>query len=279
MLLASLFYSAGTLFVVLVQSRISVPQIILFRNLFALGLIAPYFLKNREVFRTKCLKLHVVRGLLAYVNVSLFYLSLRYLNFVDATVLNTTYAFFVPFVSYFWLKESMPMHIWWAIGLGFLGIILIVQPNWDIFYFGSLVALCSAITAAFSFSSVRSLNLKNEPPIRSYFFFYLIGSVIVFPFAIGEWTPPSFEEWIYLFLLSVSMGINQILLTKAYQLGPASYIAPVTYSTIAFAAIMNWVIFNQSIGIGSLLGSLLIVIGGSLTFYQRKKQEARTTTF
>jgi len=184
MLAASFLYSLGNLFVVLVQDRYSVAQIILFRNLAALLFLTPIFFKNPKYFRTNHIKLHIIRNVWAYINVALFYLTLRHLGLVDATILNSTYAFFIPFISFIWLKESMPAHIWWSIGFGFLGITLILQPNWNLSPLGSLIALCSSITAAFSFASVRSLNLKNEPPLRSYFYFYVIGFVFVFPFSI-----------------------------------------------------------------------------------------------
>jgi drug/metabolite transporter (DMT)-like permease len=274
MLLASLFFSFGTVFVVLLQARIPVSEIIIFRNLIALAFIVPVLIKNRTPLRTPRFKLHAVRGFWAYLNVSLFYWSFRYLNFVDATILNAAYAFFVPFVALFWLKEPMQARIWWAIGLGFLGVICIVQPQWDMSNFGLLIALGAAIAAAFSFSSVRLLNLQEESLLRSYFYFYLIGSIIVAPFSIGVWAAPTMQEWAYLILLGLSMSANQVLLTKAYQLGPASFISPVTYSTIAFSALLNWAVFNQSIGFGSILGSLLIAIGGFLTVFKRRREEA-----
>ena len=272
MLLASFFFSCGTLFVVLLQNHLSVSQILFFRNLVALVLIVPYFLKNREEIRTGHLRLHAARGFLANMNVFLFYLSFRYLNFVDSTILNATYTVFIPFVSFIWLKEPLRSRIWWAIGFGLLGIVLIVHPLWDIYNLGLLIALTSSITSSISFTAVRSLNLRNEPPMRSYFYFYLIGAAITFPFAIGGWIFPTRTEWIYLLCLGFSMAANQVLLTKAYQRGPAALIAPVSYSAIIFSAILSWAIFSQTLSFDSILGSLLIGVGGFLTMLKKERE-------
>jgi len=270
MLSASAFY----LIVNALASQLHLPivQILFLQNLIALCCMIPVIRKKENFFQFTHWKLHLIRDISGLICYYFIFLALKTTDLLDVTTLHYTSPFFVPFISFFWLREHFSHHVWWSIGLGFIGIIVILNPAWDVFHAGALIALLGALSGAIALSAVRHLVLKGEAVERILFYLFAFSSFAMLPFALANWIYPTPTEWGFVLMIGLSAVANQMLLTKSFSFAPAYYLAPVAYSSIIYAALFNCLIFKVPIGLRSIIGSLFIIVGGSLTYMLGKKE-------
>jgi drug/metabolite transporter (DMT)-like permease len=271
-LIAYLFLAIASCLVFDFRGRFPTIQIIFIQNCVSFFCILPWAIRHGwEPLKTEHLPTHLIRDFFGVVSYYLFFLAIRFLNLVDATTLNYTAPFFVPFVWLVWMRQRVEKHVWWSIVIGFIGVAMILNPSKNIFQLGFLFGLFAGITSAIALVAVRVLNIKRESMSRTLFYFFLFGSLVSFPFAWASWVPPTGNEWIFASCIGVATTLGQVLLTIAYRYGTASYLSPLGYSVVIYNGLISYFIFEKPLGWHSLIGTALIVIGGTLTYRVVKK--------
>ena len=279
-LFAYLFFSVASSLVWTFQGKFPTIQIIFLQNAIAFFTILPLSLrKGWNYLKTNELHIHLIRDLFGLTSYFLFFLAIRFLNLVDATILNYASPFFVPFVWWLWMKEKIDPHIWWVIIFGFIGVALILSPGSEIFDLGFIFGIFAAITAAIALVSIRILNVRKEPMRRTLFYFFSISSLLSFPFAWASWTAPSPTEWGLCFLIGLATAIGQVLLTIAYRHGTASYLSPLGYSVVLYNMLISYYFFEAPLNQKSLLGATLIIVSGTATYVFKRKPKTVKQTF
>ncbi len=278
--IAYLFFAVASALVYNFPVTFPTIQIIFIQNFVSLICILPLSLRNGvKQLATKELPLHLLRDLFGIGSYFLFFLAIRYLNLVDATTLNYTAPFFVPFVWRIWREEKIASNLWWSIIVGFIGVAIILNPTKQLFQLGFVYGLFGGISSAIALTAIRVLNLKKEPLSRTLFYYFSFGTVLSFPFALAVWETPQHSEWLWACGIGVATAIAQILLTVAYRHGTASYLSPLGYSTVIYNIIIAYFAFHQLLGWRSLVGTLLIIVGGTLTYLMKKKPITVIQTF
>ena len=177
------------------------------------------------------------------------------------------------------MREKIDRHVWWSIIVGFIGVAVILNPTKQIFQEGFLFGVFAGLASAVAFTALRVLNLKKEPMSRTLFYYFLFGTLLSAPFAWLYWVSPSMVQWMKMLGIGAATVIAQMLLTISYRYGTASYLSPLGYSTVIYAAISSWLIFHIPPSLRSLIGTVLIIIGGTLTYIFKKKPEKISETF
>lgn len=271
-LIACFFLSIASCLVFSFRGRFPTIQIIFIQNFVSFFCILPWALRNGwEPLKTKELPTHLARDFFGILSYYLFFLAIRFLNLIDATTLNYTAPFFVPLIWWVWMKQKVGKHVWWSIILGFIGVAIILNPSRNIFQLGFVFGLFAGITSAIAIVAVRILNMKMESMSRTLFYYFSFGSLVSFPFAWAIWIPPTGKEWIFATGIGVATALGQVFLTIAYRYGTASYLSPLSYSVVVYNGLISYFIFENRLGWHSLLGTILIVVGGTLTFLWRSK--------
>jgi len=279
-LIAYFFLAIASCLVFSFRGRFPTIQIIFIQNFVSFFCILPWAIrKGWGPLKTTELPTHLLRDFFGVVSYYLFFLAIRFLNLVDATTLNYTAPFFVPFVWWIWMRQRVEKHVWVSIIIGFIGVAVILNPTKNIFQLGFVFGLFAGITAAISLSAVRVLNLKRESMSRTLFYYFSFGSLVSFPFAWASWIPPTGYEWIFAAGIGVATAAGQVLLTIAYRYGTASYLSPLGYSAVIYNGVISLFFFERPLGLHSLIGTALIVIGGSLTYLWKKKPHPLKSSF
>lgn len=249
-------------------------QIIFFQNFISLICISPLALrKGLKRLKTEVLGTHLIRDIAGVLSYYLYFVAIRYLNLTDATILNYTAPFFVPILWWIWMKEKVGLHVWWSIIVGFIGVAIILNPTKQIFQEGFLFGLLAGVFSGVAFVALRILNLQKEPMSRTLFYYFLFGTLFSIPFAAVYWVHPTGLQWLKMAGVGLATVTAQMLLTIAYRYGTASFLSPLGYSTVIYAGVSSWLLFNITPGYRSIIGTILIVIGGSLTYLLKKKPE------
>jgi drug/metabolite transporter (DMT)-like permease len=279
-LLAYVFFVTASSLVWSFRSQFPTIQILFILNFICFICILPIALrKGHRRLRTEHFSAHLVRDIAGVLSYYLYFVAIRFLNLTDATTLNYTAPFFVPFIWWIWMKEKIDLHVWWSIIVGFIGVAVILNPSRQIFQEGFLFGLCAGLVSAVAFAALRVLNLKKEPMSRTLFYYFFIGTLITAPFALVYWVHPTPLQWLKMGGVGVATVIAQMLLTIAYRYGTASYLSPLGYTTVIYAGISSWIIFGIPPTIRSIVGIVLIIIGGILTFVLKKQPTKISETF
>ena len=121
---------------------VSTEQTVFFRNVFALLLLMPWLWRNGvQAVKTDCLHLHFLRSLLGVTAMSCMFYAWGHLPLAQSALLKQTMPLFVPIVAFFWMRERLSWRNFVAIGLGFAGVLLVLNPFQDAAVFNLAVVL------------------------------------------------------------------------------------------------------------------------------------------
>ena len=273
-LLAYICFAIAAAIVRRLGSSFPVMQIILIQSVISLFFVLPSFFKKKSYKIKKDLVfLHLVRDIAGVASFFCYFLAIKRMNLVDATVLTYTAPFYTPIIWTLWTKDRVEKGVWWAIILGFIGIAFILKPTHHILKAGSLIGFSAGILCSISLVAIRRLNQRFESSTRVMFYYFLVSSIIALPFAFFQWHTPNIIEFLFLLSMGVLMALAQLFLITAYKHGTASFLSPIAYSMIVFTGIISWIIFNRAPGWLSFIGGFLIIIGGTISYILKVKPE------
>lgn len=226
--------------------------------------------RGLSLFRTGNLKLEVLRGLcLAGVTAALFY-AMKFLPLTVTGSLLFTMPLMVCALSVPLLGETVGWRRWVAIGVGFLGILIIVRPGTEAFHPASLLCLLGALFAAFYSILTRKLA-GIDPASTQTVYAALISVACVTPFAFDGWTWPSDPPtWTAYFLAGVAGLFAHQLMTIAHRFAPPSTLAPFSYLELLYLAVASWIVFAEPPDLWFYAGAPLI-IGSGLYIWLRER--------
>lgn len=251
-------------------------EIVFVRSFFAL--VPVLWLVNHlggwRVLRTARPGAHLIRSTAGLCSLFLSFAAVSMLPLGTAMALGYAAPLFITILAAPLLGEVVrPRHLL-ITGVGFVGVLLVVQPDAEGISPAALIALMGAVATAIALISIRQMA-ETEANIAIVFYFTLSGTIIgaaTLPFA-AVWPNPA--DLSVLVAIGVLGGIAQILLTKAYHVAPASVIAPFEYATLVFAIGLGLLIWGEFPTTVEFCGITLIV--ASTLFLALKEHRNGTT--
>lgn len=247
-------------------------QVVWARYLFHTLLVALVFgLQHKHHFiKTTRLWLQLIRGLCLLGVTFAMYTAIREIPLADATAIMFLAPVLVTLFAAWLLNEAVrPMH-WLALGLGFAGVISIIQPGFSEIETAMLYPLASALLLSLYFVFTRQLK-GHDSEATTLFHTTAVGSVfmcLVVPF---YWTSIDTLTWLALILIGALGATGHLLLIKAFHLSSASSMSPVLNAQILAAALYSVVWFDDPLSPAFAMGSLLIVLAGLITWREEKR--------
>jgi drug/metabolite transporter (DMT)-like permease len=248
--------------------------LVFFQNAISLLLLLPWVLwAGVADLKTQHLGLHVVRGIAGLLSQYFFFLALKYLTLLDAVLLVNAAPLFIPFVAWIWLKTRIERKLWLGLGIGFVGIILILQPTAGVFDWATPLALVAGAFSALALVAEGRLR-ATEPASRILFYYFLISSLLTAPLVIARWSPPEPRAWLWLLGVGVFMMASQLVLILAYTQASPARMSPLNYSVVVFAGLINWLVWDQVPNLLSAAGVVLVCAGGIVaTIHHHKSRQ------
>ena len=277
MILSVLFFSFMDCLIKLTATDFAVGQVMFSRALF--GLIPIFFLipKNRlkNFYKTKHISLHFHRSFWGAIAMYSIFVGIRNLGLAEVTSIAFSGPIWVVIFSILFLGEKIRMKRWIAVGLGFVGVLIISKPGFDnlnLYYIYPVI-----FTLGFAGVSIfiRKLTLVGEPVYLIAFYFSICSAffgLLTLPF--GGWVMPTSYDLGLLILIGLFGSTANLLLTKSYQLAEVSLTTPLKYLSLVFAIIFGFYLFNEIPTIYTLTGASLIVVSSAIIFvreHQLKK--------
>ena len=202
-----------------------------------------------------------------------FFYAFPRMPLVDAYAISFSAPLFMVALSVPILREAVGWRRWTAVGVGFAGVLIMLDP-WAIeFHTVSLVILGATFCYSLSTVLVRLLS-RHDLDVVTLFWFALVGSLISLACAIPEWKWPPLLDWVWLLTLGLLGGVAQILITRAWRLAPAAVLAPFDYASIVLAVAFGYLWFEEEPS-STVWYGLPLVMGSGLYILHRERVRAR----
>lgn len=270
MLLGDMMFSLNDAMGKIMVVSFSVGQVVLIRSVGAFLVLGPMIARQGagRLFHVEKPWLQVLRVIMATLDTILFYASVVYLPLADAMSFYMAGPIYVTALSHFFLGEKVGWRRQVAIGIGFIGVIIILKPSAGAFTPASLLALAGSI--AFAISTVLNRGLRNTSD-TTLVTWQTIGALLVGACLLPlGWETPTFGQLCMMLLLGVVSCVAHLLITRAAKLAPASVLAPLHYSLLLWSVILGLILFSQFPEPRVLVGSAVIVIAGLFIFHRQK---------
>ncbi len=203
----------------------------------------------------------LTRTLMGIMAMWCVFTSFKLLPLAEATVLHFASPFFLCIISIFLLGEHVGKWRWSAIIVGFIGVIIVLDPSFSTDIYGQIIAICAAIIMSLNMAMVRSLKDAVSPAAMT-IFLHVTGTLLLLPFAIYEGFIPTLEQWPLLIIAGISAGIGQIFLNQAYMKAPGAFVSSFTYIQIIFVTVVGYLVFGDVPTEHFILGASIIVGSG-----------------
>jgi len=260
------------------QSGIHLIEILFWRQALAIPLVVGWaFLTTRSlrVLQTKRPGAHALRAIYGTIGMILNFGAVIILPLAEATTMGFTAPIFAVILSMIMLKDKVGPWRWSAVLLGFAGIVLIAQPgSGHIPLFGAMVALGGAFMVALISIQIAGLS-QTEQPVTIVFWFSIISAPLCalgLPFVIESHTE---QQWLLLAGLGALGALGQILLTAALRYGKVASVIVMDYSSLFWATLYGWLIWDTLPTQWTWVGMPLIVSAGLLITWREHKLARR----
>ena len=238
-------------------------QIIFFRYLFLLivSFVESRRKQNKFFYKTKKIKIQLSRSIVSVIETVFFVSSFKYLSLTTAHSVASLAPVFVVILSMFILREKIDRTLWAVIFFGFIGVLIILRPGFDVFDIKSLLPL----GAGFFFALYQVITKKaseHDSDETSLFFTSIFGLVIITVLALYFWHPLTYFSFIILPLIGVMMTLAHYSLIIALARAPASKIQPFHFTLIFWAIIFGYIFYNDIPDIPTIIGATIIALSG-----------------
>lgn len=269
-----LFVFVGLL-VKLLSERIDVFQILLFRQLVFITFLLPAISASLPaLLKPKLLNWHILRITGAFIALYLGFVTVSNLSLTDATALGFTNVLFVVVISRFVLAETVDIKRITTVCIGFIGVMLVVQPSFnDATLLYTLTGLGSALGAATAIICVRKMaNTESRVAILAYQAVF-VGLLALIP-SLFVWQWPSFNELMLLLLVGSISSVAQWIGVTAYKFGEANIIANVEYAKIIYSLLFGYFMLAEIPNTMAIIGVSIIIFSAFVPFFlQRIKRK------
>ncbi len=237
-------------------------QVTAARFLFAFLALSPLLVvKGRGVFRTSVPLLHLWRVLLGAGGIGCIFAASVAMPIADVVSLARASTLFAVLFALWILRERVTGVRWFAAGIGFAGVLVMMRPGASGFEPMAFVALAAAILTGAELVAIRALA-GHDPALTVLAINNALGSLIAGAAACFVFAMPSWQQLLTMAGIGVVMIIGQALAVQALRIGEASAVAPYYYSTLVWAALIGLALFGEVPGWHVYLGAALIAVGG-----------------
>ncbi|MDP4991607.1 MAG: DMT family transporter [Marivita lacus] len=211
------------------------------------------------------------RGLLLAAEICVMVLGFTYLGLVESHAIFACYPLLIAALSGPILGEQVGWRRWAAIGVGFVGILIILKPGFGVF---SPLAIIPTI-AAFMFALYGLLTryaARKDSAATSFFWTGTVGAVFMTAIGIWFWEPMVPIDWAMMAMLCVTGATGHYLLIQCYDVAEASAVQPFAYLQLPFAASLGILVFGEAIRPNVVFGASLIVGAGLFTLWRQRQK-------
>ena len=289
LLIAFFIFSVQDVIVKLMSSDYAVLEIVTIRSFFALPIVILILRRSGQTFadlKSNVLGTQLLRGLAMFAAYLFFFLALAALPYSLMIGIFFSGPLFITALSVPMLGETVGWRRWLAVLVGFVGVLIVINPREGSFDPATLLAIAAAFTYAISIVLTRKMDDSAQVTASWTTFVYIGCALILSPifaslswdsghpsvlFLTKAWTIPLFKDVLLIFFIALCWGGGMVLLSAAYRNTAVAVLAPFEYFSIVYGLLFGFVIWQEVPTIQMLIG-VVIIIGSGLFIIYRENQ-------
>ncbi len=284
------FFSIQDSLIKFIFKDIALFELYLGRTLIQATILISFFLitKKKITLKTHYPFLTLVRVVCFFFGFAFFYISLTFMSLAMVSALFFSCPFFMSMFAKFFLKEQIGIRRWSAIVVGFIGVLIVLNPTLEEFNFFKLAPVGCALCYACSMTITKYTSDKDNiyTQMTLLYIFAVIVSLIIYlvsgdgkfnnfsdptlQFIVREWFTNPSASWPYVFVMGVVASISFFCVFSAYSIASPSIVSLFEYSYIIFAMIAGYILFETIPEPRTFLGAAIIISAGVYIYFREK---------
>lgn len=233
-------------------------EMVFFRNLFGWFAILPFvFHAGLHTLKTKRIKMHGIRAVFGTAAMSCWFVGVSLIPLSEATALSFSVPLFTTLGAALVLGETVRIHRWMALFVGFLGTLVIIRPGLQVVDTGALVVLASSLFISCAVLSVKHLS-SSEHPATIVFYMGLLMTPLSAIGASAVWVWPAPEHYPWLIAMGIVASMGQLAMARAMKAADASVSMPYSFTHMLFASLIGYVFFGDTADVWTWVGAVII---------------------
>lgn len=228
----------------------------------------------RSALATRQPVLQLIRSLLLVTEVVVMIQAFVILGLIESHAVFACYPLLVAALSGPVLGEKVGWRRWGAIGIGFVGILIILEPGFGVFRPEAAIPLVCALMFAL-YSLLTRYAARRDTSAVSFYWTGLVGALVMTPLGLWFWEPMIGTDWLWMGALCLTAVTAHFLLIRAYEIAEASAIQPFAYLQLVWATMLGLTVFGDTLRPNVAVGAGVVVCAGIFTLW-RARQKART---
>lgn len=220
---------------------------------------------------------HIIRSVLMFAATVCFFTALRFIDVPTASAINFISPLIVTALAAPFLGEAVGVRRWTAVGVGFVGALIIIRPGGGEAHWAMILVLGTAFCYATYQIFTRKFSAA-DPPETSITYIAIVGAVIsslALPF---YWvTPVSILDTGLFALLGLIGGLGHYFVIRAFQYGEASVLAPFNYGQLVMAIALSYFVFGTFPDVWMFVGAGVIISSGLYITYRETVRGKKVT--
>jgi S-adenosylmethionine uptake transporter len=258
MMAAGLGYAATGALVRLVAQDYPVFEVVFLRCVIALAVLAPMIRRlGLGALKTEQPAWHGLRAVLGYVGILLWFYGVSVIPLADYYALQFTMPLFTIAGAALLLRERVDTVAWIAVGVGFLGALVILRPGLAAVSLGAVAALGAALMFAGANICIRIMSRKDDTTVIVVYSNLLVLPLALVP-ALFDWVTPAWRDVPGIIGIGVMGTLAQFAITRAVGIAEARIVQPFDFARLPFAAVIGWLLFHEAMDLYTWLGAVII---------------------
>jgi drug/metabolite transporter (DMT)-like permease len=214
--------------------------------------------------------LQIFRGLLLASEICVMVFGFVLLGLVEAHAIFTCYPLLIAALSGPILGEQVGWRRWAAIGVGFIGVLIILKPGFTVFSPAAAIPLLAAFMFAL-YGLLTRYAARRDSTATSFFWTGVVGAVALTPLGLWMWEPMAGPDWWWMTALCITGVTGHWLLIKTYEVAEASAVQPFAYLQLVFASTIGLTVFSETLSPNVAIGAGLVVSAGMFTLWRARR--------
>ena len=214
--------------------------------------------------------LQITRGTLLALEICVMVSAFVLLGLVESHAVFACYPLLIAALSGPVLGEQVGWRRWVAIGIGFVGVLVILQPGYAVFAPAAVVPLASAFMFAL-YGLLTRYATRKDSTATSFFWTGVSGAVVMTVIGIWYWEPMTAGDWLWMGALCITGASGHWLLIKTYEVAEASAVQPFAYLQLVFATAIGIFLMGETLRPNVALGAAIVVGAGLFTLWRARR--------
>ncbi|QYX56157.1 DMT family transporter [Roseovarius sp. SCSIO 43702] len=223
----------------------------------------------RAAARTEQPVVQTLRALLLVSEICVAVYGFTLLGLIEAHAVFASYPLLVAALSGPVLGEYVGWRRWAAIGVGFIGILIILKPGLGVFNPAAVVPLMAAFMFAL-YGLLTRYASRRDRASTSFFWTGTVGSLGMTAVGVWFWEPMVPVDWAWMGALCVTGVLGHFTLIKCYEVAEASAVQPFAYFQLVFGSMLGLFVFGETLEANVLLGAAIVVSAGLFTLWRAR---------